>query len=88
MLSPRAAERPRPTGGSWAAACCSWSSRWRSASGDVPYSEEIVFTGSLAIVAFLIVKLTRALEPEARATLVGTAIVIFVFRAIPCPARA
>jgi hypothetical protein len=53
--------------------------------GRMPYSEEIVFTGSLAIVAFLIVKLTRALEPEARATLVGTAIVIFVFRACPSP---
>ena len=53
--------------------------------GRMPYSAEVVFTGSLAIVAFLIVKLTRALEPEARATLVGTAIVIFVFRAIPSP---
>ncbi len=53
--------------------------------GGMPYSEEIVFTGSLAIVAFLIVKLTRALDPEARATLVGTAIVIFVFRAVPSP---
>ena len=53
--------------------------------GRMPYSEEIVFAGSLAIVSFLIVKLTRALEPEARATLVGTAIVIFVFRAIPSP---
>ena len=53
--------------------------------GGMPYSEEIVFTGSFAIVAFLIVKLKRALEPEARATLVGTAIVIFVFRAIPSP---
>jgi MFS family permease len=53
--------------------------------GGIPYSEEIVFTGSLAIVAFLIVKLTRTLEPEARATLVGTAVVIFVFRAVPSP---
>ena len=53
--------------------------------GGLPYSEEIVFAGSLAIVSFLIVKLTRALDPEARATLVGTAIVIFVFRAIPGP---
>jgi MFS family permease len=50
-----------------------------------PYSEEIVFTGSMAIVVFLIVRLTRELEPDARATLVGTAIVIFVFRAIPTP---
>lgn len=53
--------------------------------GGMSYSEEIVFTGSLAIVAFLIIKLTCALEPEARATLVGTAIVIFVFRAAPSP---
>ena len=53
--------------------------------GGMSYSEEIVFTGSLAIVTFLIVKLTRVLEPEARATLVGTAIVIFVFRAVPSP---
>ena len=53
--------------------------------GGMSYSEEIVFTGSLAIVAFLIVKLTRALEPDARATLVGTAVVIFVFRAVPSP---
>ncbi len=53
--------------------------------GRLPYSEEIVFTGSLAIVAFLIVRLTRTLEPEARATLVGTAIVIFLFRAVPSP---
>jgi len=51
----------------------------------VPYSEEIVFGGSFAIVVFLVVRLTRELTPEARATLVGTAIVIFVFRAIPGP---
>jgi hypothetical protein len=51
----------------------------------VPYSEEIVFVGSLAIVVFLIVRLTRMLEPPARATLIGTALVIFVFRAVPGP---
>ncbi|MEK6550402.1 MAG: hypothetical protein AABZ50_02030 [Pseudomonadota bacterium] len=51
----------------------------------LPYSEEIVFAGSFAIVTFLIVRLTRELSPEARATLVGTAVVIFVFRAIPGP---
>ncbi len=49
----------------------------------IPYNQEIIFTGSFAIIAFLIAKLTRELEPEARATLVGTAIVIFVFRATP-----
>jgi MFS family permease len=51
----------------------------------MPYNEEVVFGGSMAIVVFLIVKLTRELDPDARATLVGTAIVIFVFRAVPTP---
>ena len=39
--------------------------------------------GSFAIVAFLIGKLTRELEPAARATLIGTAVVVFIYRAIP-----
>jgi len=51
----------------------------------IPFKEEIVFAGSFAIVAFLMARLTRALAPEARATLVGTAVVIFVFRAVPGP---
>ena len=50
---------------------------------DYVYNQEVIFLGSFAIIAFLIVKLTRELRPEARQTLVGTAIVIFVFRAIP-----
>lgn len=53
--------------------------------GDFRFNQEIIFAGSFAIVAFLIVKLTRELDPEARATLVGTAIVIFIFRAVPLP---
>ncbi len=52
---------------------------------DSPYSQEIIFTGSLAIVLFLIARLTRVLAPEARRTLIGTAIIIFVFRAVPLP---
>ena len=52
---------------------------------NVPFNQEIIFSGSMAIVIFLIAKLTRELEPEARATLIGTAVVIFVFRAIPGP---
>lgn len=52
---------------------------------DVPMSQELVFAGSMAIVLFLIWRLTRALEPAARSTLVGTAIVIFAFRAVPGP---
>jgi hypothetical protein len=50
---------------------------------DFPLNQEIVFAGSLAIIVFLIAKLTRELEPEARATLLGTAIVIFIYRAVP-----
>jgi BT1 family len=53
--------------------------------GNLPYNEEIVFVGSFAIVSFLIGRLTRELGPEARATLIGTAIVIFAFRATPTP---
>lgn len=49
------------------------------------YAEEIVFAGSMAIVLFLIGRITRALDPEARRTLIGTALVIFVFRAVPSP---
>jgi len=51
--------------------------------GDLPYNQEIIFIGSFAIVSFLVWRLTRVLEPDARETLIGTAIVIFVFRAIP-----
>jgi hypothetical protein len=47
--------------------------------------EEIVFTVSMAIIVFLMWRLTGELEPEARNVLVGTAIMIFVFRAIPTP---
>ncbi len=53
--------------------------------GRVPYGQEIIFAGSFAIVSFLMARLTRELEPEARATLIGTAIVIFVYRAVPTP---
>ncbi|HYB98678.1 MAG TPA: hypothetical protein VEC57_06030 [Candidatus Limnocylindrales bacterium] len=50
---------------------------------EIAYSQEIIFAGSFAIVAFLVARLTRELDDVARQTLVGTAIVIFVFRALP-----
>jgi len=53
--------------------------------GMVPAAQEIVFVVSMAIVVFLMWKLVRELEPAARQTLVGTALVIFVFRALPGP---
>ena len=53
--------------------------------GQVPGAQEIVFGASLAIVLFLMWRLVGSLEPEARSTLVGTAFVIFAFRAVPGP---
>jgi len=52
---------------------------------DLQYGQEIVFAGSMAVVLFLMWRLLLTLSPEARQTLVGTAVVIFVFRAIPGP---
>ncbi|MCE7914923.1 MAG: hypothetical protein DYH15_09665 [Nitrosomonas sp. PRO4] len=51
----------------------------------IPGGEEIIFAISMAIVIFLMWRLTDELEPDARNVLVGTAIMIFVFRAIPGP---
>ena len=53
--------------------------------GQVPYAQEIVLVGSLAIVIFLMRRLMRELEPGVRKALVGTAVIIFVFRAVPLP---
>ena len=52
---------------------------------EVPFDQEIIFAGSLAIVLVLMWRLVRELEPTARHTLVGTALLIFVFRALPGP---
>ncbi len=52
---------------------------------NIAFNQEIIFAGSFGIIAFLLVRLTRELEPDTRATLLGTVIVIFVFRAIPGP---
>ncbi|HEY5931187.1 MAG TPA: hypothetical protein VIU02_12825 [Burkholderiales bacterium] len=51
----------------------------------IPGAEEIVFIVSMTIVTFLMWRLTRELEPAARNVLVGTAIIIFVYRAMPGP---
>jgi hypothetical protein len=53
--------------------------------GEVPYNQEIIFAGSLLIVLFLISRLMKVLEPAARNVLLGTAIIIFVYRAMPTP---
>jgi len=51
--------------------------------GGVPNAEEIIFAGSLAVILFLLWRLARELEPVARSTLVATAIVLFLYRAVP-----
>jgi hypothetical protein len=48
-------------------------------------AQELVFLGSLAIVLFLMHRLLREIAPEARKPLLGTACIIFVFRATPLP---
>ncbi|WP_422030728.1 hypothetical protein [Roseovarius sp.] len=53
--------------------------------GQVPYGQEIIFAGSLIIVILLMRQLVAVL-PEAQArTLIGTAVIIFAFRAVPRP---
>jgi hypothetical protein len=52
---------------------------------DVSYNQELIFAGSMGIVLFLMTRLVAVLDSGARRTLVGTAIVIFVYRAMPTP---
>ncbi len=53
--------------------------------GEVRWGQEIVFAGSLAIVILLMRQLIAVLEPAQARTLIGTAIIIFAFRATPGP---
>lgn len=49
------------------------------------YAQEIVFVSSFAVVCFLISKLIDRLPADAARMLIGTAVIIFVFRAMPLP---
>jgi BT1 family len=53
--------------------------------GQAPFAQEIIFLGSMTIVLFLMHRLLLELDPAVRRTLVGTAVIIFVFRAVPLP---
>ena len=53
--------------------------------GQVPFAQEIILLGSLAIVLFLMYRLILELNPDVRRAFVGTAFIIFVFRAVPLP---
>ena len=50
---------------------------------DVPRGQEIIFAGSFAVIVFLLWRLARELDPAARETLVATALILFVYRAMP-----
>ena len=50
---------------------------------NIKFSQEIVFVGSFAIILFLLIKLSKELDANAKKMLLGTAIVIFAFRAMP-----
>ena len=49
------------------------------------YAQEIVFVTSLSVILYLIWQLLKNLEPDAARVLIGTATIIFVFRAVPLP---
>jgi len=49
----------------------------------VPFAQEIIFAGSMSIILFLMYRLLLELEPRVRNMLIGTAVIIFVFRAVP-----
>jgi hypothetical protein len=51
--------------------------------GGVAHAEEVIFAGSLAVILFLLWRLSRELEPAARKVLVATAVVLFLYRAVP-----
>ena len=51
----------------------------------IPFAQEIVFIGSVVIILFLMFKLIKELPEHLRLTIVGTAVIIFVFRAMPSP---
>ena len=52
---------------------------------NLPFAQEIVFIGSVSIILFLMAKLIRELPETLRTTILGTAIIIFIFRAMPGP---
>lgn len=52
---------------------------------DVPYAQEIIFAGSAGIISFLMARLMRELPPDKARMLVGTALILFAFRAVPLP---
>ncbi|GAW36710.1 folate-biopterin transporter [Roseovarius sp. A-2] len=52
---------------------------------DIAYGQEIIFVGSMTIVLLLMRQLIKVLTSAQARALIGTALVIFIFRAVPRP---
>ena len=52
---------------------------------DIPYGQEIIFAGSMTIIVLLMRQLIAVLSPAQARALVGTALILFFFRAVPLP---
>jgi hypothetical protein len=52
---------------------------------DLPAAQEIVFLGSMAIIVLMMRQLVSTLDEAKARALIGTAVIIFVFRAVPLP---
>ena len=50
---------------------------------ELRFRQEAIFAASMGIILFLLWRLARELAPAARETLVATALIIFVYRAMP-----
>ncbi|MDP3548490.1 MAG: hypothetical protein Q8S29_20135 [Phreatobacter sp.] len=51
--------------------------------GGVPYAQEIVFVGSMAVVLTMLHLVTRDIDPKTRSSIIFASIIIFAFRATP-----
>jgi len=49
----------------------------------MPLKEEIILAGSLGVIAFLMAQLLKDMEPRKRREIIGIAVVVFVYRAMP-----
>ena len=50
---------------------------------DFRIKKEVIFCGSLGIISYLMFQLLKELSPEKRREIIGIAVIIFVFRAMP-----
>jgi hypothetical protein len=50
---------------------------------DFPFKKEVIFSGSLAIIGYLMRSIMLELDPLKKREIIGIAIIIFIFRAMP-----